>query len=94
MLKRSPEIEGLMEKDRTCIDCGGSNLFKNSAGVSGANGYAANYLPGLGGFLYGAKLYPVVCQDCGLVRFYTDEDARSKLSESKYWERLGQTRPD
>lgn len=78
-----------MEKTHTCIECGGSNLFKHTKGITGANGYAANYLPGLGGFLYGASLYPVVCQDCGLVRFFTNEDARSKLEESKLWERLG-----
>ena len=75
-----------MKVKLNCPNCGGKNIFINKQGVTG-NG-EPNYLPGLGGFLYFAKLYPTICQDCGLVRFFTDEDAVSKLDTSKQWERL------
>lgn len=78
-----------MKVGLTCPNCGGKNIFMRTEGVSGS-GYG-NYLPGLGGFGYYAKLYPTICQDCGLVRFFTDEDAVSKLEGSHTWERLAGT---
>lgn len=80
-----------MKVGLTCPNCGGKNIFMRTEGVSGS-GYG-NYLPGLGGFGYYAKLYPTICQDCGLVRFFTDEDAVSKLEGSKHWERLAANHP-
>ena len=75
-----------MKVKPNCPNCGGKNIFMKTEGVPG-NGYA-NYLPGLGGFLCYAKIYPTICQDCGLVRLFTDEDAISKLEAAKQWERL------
>ena len=73
-----------MKKIAPCPNCGRDNIYLNKAGIPGG-GYAANYLQGLGGFLRHAKLYPAICKDCGLVRFFTDEDARSKLKNSRNW---------
>ena len=68
-----------------CPNCGSDNIYAIKKGVSGG-GYAANYLPGLGGFLAFAKFYPAICEDCGLTRLFTDELARSKLADSPKWE--------
>ena len=75
-----------MQRIAACPNCGGNNIYLNKQGTGGG-GYAANYLPKLGGFFRCAKLYPAICEDCGLVRFFTDEDARSKLANSPKWER-------
>jgi len=75
-----------MQDISPCPNCSGENIYLVTTGVSGG-GYAANYLPGLGGFLRHARLYPAVCRDCGLTRFFTDGDARSKLERSTKWRR-------
>lgn len=76
-----------MNKIASCPNCNGNDIYINKKGVSGG-GYAANYLPGLGGFMYHAKLHPVICRDCGLARFFVEEDALSKLENSSKWEKL------
>ena len=75
-----------MESIAPCPNCGGANIYLNEDGIAGG-GYAANYLPGLGRFMRCARLYPAICEDCGLVRFFTDENARSKLRQSRKWEK-------
>jgi transcriptional regulator with XRE-family HTH domain len=32
-----------------------------------------------------AKILPVVCANCGYLRFYADDDARERLKDSKHW---------
>jgi hypothetical protein len=80
-----------MQRIAPCPNCDGNNIYLNKPGVSGGvgvfGGGAANYLPGLGGSFRFAKLYPAICKDCGLIRFFTDEDARSKLENSPGWEK-------
>ncbi|GLR72223.1 hypothetical protein [Agaribacter marinus] len=34
-----------------------------------------------------AKFVPVVCGDCGSVKFYAAEEARAKMKESEHWEK-------
>jgi predicted nucleic-acid-binding Zn-ribbon protein len=72
-------------KSRECPDCGGRNLYRSE--ISAGGGHAPNYLQGLGGFFLAPKFEVVVCQDCGLTRFYAPDEARRKLSESKKWTR-------
>lgn len=76
-----------MNERKPCPHCSGTNLYLNKKGISGG-GYAANYLPGLGGLMTCAKLYPVICGDCGLVRFFADQDARAKLPTSDKWMKI------
>lgn len=75
-----------MHKIAACPNCGGSKIYLNRTGVSGG-GYAANYLPGLGRLFKYARLYPAVCEDCGLVRFFCDKEARSKLKNAPQWDK-------
>lgn len=75
-----------MPKIAACPNCGGNNVYLHKAGIAGG-GYAANYLPGLGGFLRCARLYPAVCRDCGQVRFFADEETCSKLDVASGWEK-------
>ena len=56
----------------------------NKKGTAGG-GHAANYLPGLGGFMHHADVYAYPVN--GLVRFFVDESAQSKLDSSSKWVR-------
>ena len=78
-----------MKPARTCPSCGGANLYISDK-VSSGGGHAPNYLPGLETHwrLVSARLYVVVCVDCGLVRFFTDDEVTSRIPESKHWRRL------
>ncbi len=69
-----------------CPNCGGRNLYKSKK-ISSGGGYAPNYLPGLGAFLSTARFHVVVCRDCGLSRFFADQEAIAKLGESDKWTR-------
>ena len=71
-------------KPSPCPNCGNDDIYLNKTGIRG-NGML-NYLPGLG-VMRAAKLYPAICEDCGLVRFFIDKDARSKLKQSEEWEK-------
>jgi predicted nucleic-acid-binding Zn-ribbon protein len=72
----------------TCPECGKSNLYKSIAQVSAGGGQAPNYLPGLGTIWSAAKFNVVICQDCGLTRYYTAKEGLEKLSKSDKWKRL------
>lgn len=71
-----------------CTNCGGTNLYEGKE-TSAGGGYAPNYLSGLGSFLRTAKFQLVVCEDCGLSRFFASADARSKLAEEPRWKKMG-----
>ena len=76
-----------MDDMTPCSNCSGSNIYLSEDGIPGG-GYGSDYLPGLGGFMTPAKLYPSICGDCGFVRFFIDEEARAKLNESSKWKKL------
>jgi predicted nucleic-acid-binding Zn-ribbon protein len=76
-----------MLEDKKCPECGNTNLYR-SDNVSSGGGDAPNYLPGLGNFFNSAKFRMVVCQDCGLTRFFAAREALSKISESNKWTRF------
>jgi len=44
-----------------------------------------NLLPGLGGHFTPASATVVVCEACGLIRFFADPPARAKLEGSAGW---------
>ncbi len=71
-----------------CPNCESKDLFKTVKPVSSGGGYAPNYLPGIGGTFGSAKFDVVVCNSCGLTRWFAETEARRKLSTSKKWERM------
>lgn len=72
-----------------CGNCGGGNLY--STEVSSGGGHAPNYLPRLAPWWSSAKFDVVVCRDCGLTRFFADEEATGKLARAKSWTRVRAT---
>lgn len=70
------------------VYCYERNIAANSNTIKGGG---PNLLPGLGSnWLFNAQFLPVVCKNCGLVRFYASEEAREKLESSGHWELIDQ----
>ena len=75
-----------MRDSKTCPECRSSDLYRSD--VSAGGGHAPNYLPGLGSFWKAAKFMVVLCQRCGLTRFFAPPDALAKVSASNRWTRV------
>ena len=72
---------------KPCPECGSSKVYKYEKLIDAEGGYGPDLLPKLApGFFSTAKLLPVVCLDCGYIRFYAAKEARYNLEESKHWE--------
>jgi predicted nucleic-acid-binding Zn-ribbon protein len=69
-----------------CPECGRRNLFRTESSSGG--GHAPNYLAGLGSFWRSARFEVVLCQDCGLTRFFASDAARRKVGEAGQWSRI------
>ena len=70
-----------------CPNCESSRLYKTKQPVASGGGHSPNLLPGLGRFWSTQKFDVVVCQDCGLMRFFARPEARAKLQSSTKWQR-------
>lgn len=70
-----------------CTNCGGTSLYQGEE-TSAGGGHAPNYLAGLGRFLRTARFQLVVCEDCGLTRFFASMEARANLAESPRWTKM------
>ena len=75
-----------MRESRECPECGRSSLYRTE--VSAGGGYAPNYLPSLGSIFAAAKFTVVLCQDCGLTRFFADRTVLPRVSSAKKWTRV------
>ncbi len=75
-----------MQQSKTCPECHGSNLFVTE--TSSGGGHAPNYLPRLGSFWMAARFDVVLCEDCGLTRFFARREALQKLRTARGWQRL------
>ena len=75
-----------MIKISPCPTCGSDELYQSDE-VSAGGGYAPNYLPGLGGFFRAEEFRLVMCQSCGLTRFFASKDACEKVTKSNKWSR-------
>ncbi len=72
--------------NQKCPECDGRNLFFTE--VSSGGGYGPILLPGLGRLFRLAKFRVLVCEGCGLTRFYAEPNARAKLPTSRRWSRV------
>ena len=72
---------------KPCPECQSKNIYRYKKYVDSEGGYGPELLPKLGkGIFSSPKLLPVVCLDCGLIRFYAEKEARYNLETSKHWE--------
>lgn len=68
-----------------CPHCRSDQVFQ-SEGLIDSSTIGGELLPGLApGAFSSAKMRGVVCGECGLLRYFVDEDARKKLRSSRKW---------
>ncbi len=73
---------------KSCTECGSENTYKFKKHIDAEGGHGPDLLPKLAPSAFSsAKFVPVVCGDCGSVKFYASEEARAKMKESEHWEK-------
>jgi|GEM_PF-609338 len=72
---------------KICPECQSDSVYVCNEKIETNPECLPNMLPKLGSGLFRvAKFVPVICGECGYMRFFADEKSRSKLAESKYWD--------
>lgn len=72
---------------KPCPECNSENVYQYKESVQSAGGYGPMLLPKLEpGIFSSAKFLPVVCADCGYLRFFAAPEAREKLKTSTHWQ--------
>lgn len=86
------DIQDLDYKDKTkssCPECNSEKVFKFKNKIATNPECLPNMLPKLGsGWTKTAEFVPVICGECGYIRYFADEQSRSKLADSEHWELL------
>lgn len=78
-----------MSQIKPCPECGSKNQYAYKKEIEPTEGIGSTLLPRLNkNWLSPAKYLPVVCADCGNMRFFASQEARDKLKESKYWSKI------
>ncbi len=73
---------------KACPECDSDRQYRYEKTLSAQGGYGPDMLPKLGaGMFKSATFVPVVCADCGFMRFFASADARGRLEGSKKWTR-------
>jgi predicted nucleic-acid-binding Zn-ribbon protein len=74
---------------KPCPECQSNNIYRYKKYIDATGAYGPDLLPKLApGMFSSAKILPVVCIDCGYVRFYADKESRYNLQDSKHWEHV------
>lgn len=73
---------------KICPECHSNNTYRYKKTVATHSGAGTDLLPGLDGFFRFGEFIPVVCGDCGYVRFFTTEGSLKGVKASKLWEKL------
>ena len=70
-----------------CPECRSDEVYESTKVVDSTT-IGGELLPGLApGAFSSAKLRPVVCGNCGLLRFFLAAEALDKLRDSSKWKR-------
>lgn len=73
---------------KPCPECKSGNIYQYEDYME-FGGFGGELLPKLSsGMLSLAKFRPVICFDCGHIRFFASQEARNKLENSKSWKRV------
>ena len=74
---------------KPCPECDSKNVYKYKEYVDAEGAYGPALLPKLAsGWFSTAKFLPVVCLDCGYIRFYAEKEARHNLETSDHWQKV------
>ena len=84
------DIQDLDDKEpmvSPCPECRSDDVYRY-AGLVDTTTIGGALLPRLAsGRFSSAKVRPVVCRTCGLLRYFVDDEALSKLRSSQHWSR-------
>lgn len=78
-----------MKKIKPCPECGSKNQYAYKKEIEPTGGTGSTMLPNLKKSIFSTARYlPIVCADCGNMRFFASEDARDMLKNSKHWSKV------
>ena len=69
---------------KSCPECGSHEVYRYDGEVQMYGG-AEDLLPGLGGMLSSSKACPVVCGECGHLRFFIAPTSLAKMKRATQW---------
>lgn len=73
---------------KPCPECKSDNIYQCKESVDTTT-IGGGLLPKLSpGIFSSAKVFPVICGDCGYLRYFVAQEALDKLEESKHWEKV------
>lgn len=73
---------------KPCSECKSDRVYQYKKHME-FGGFGGELLPGLAPSMFSlAKFLPVVCFDCGHIRFFASKEAREKLEASDNWEEI------
>ena len=73
---------------KNCPDCGSTEQFQSNSTIETTT-ISGDLLPKLGsGMFASAKVRPVVCGDCGYLRFYVADEALAKMRDADNWKMM------
>jgi RNase P subunit RPR2 len=71
---------------KPCPECGSDRQYRYKKPLSAQGGYGPDMLPRLGANMFSpAKFVPVVCAECGFMRFFATKEALIRLESSEHW---------
>ncbi len=71
-----------------CPECKSEEVYESTT-LSDTTTIGGELLPKLATRKFSsAKMRPVICSDCGLLRFFVDPEAVNKMKTSKHWNRV------
>lgn len=75
-------------KMKSCPECKSERVYQYKKDIE-FGGFGGELLPGLASATFSlATFRPVVCFDCGYMRFYASPEARNKLEKSGDWNQM------
>jgi predicted RNA-binding Zn-ribbon protein involved in translation (DUF1610 family) len=76
-----------MAQTKPCPECGSDKIYRYKKPIAAGGGYAPQLLPGISTFSAG-KMLPIVCTNCGFVRFFAADETFAKIETSKHWHHI------
>jgi predicted Zn-ribbon and HTH transcriptional regulator len=74
---------------KPCPECKSENIYKFKKLIDAEGGHGPDLLPKLSsGIFKPAKLLPVLCGDCGYVRYFAAKEALKELIHSEHWKNV------
>lgn len=71
---------------KPCPECNSNKVYRYKEEIDAQGGHGPDLLPKLAsGILKSAKFLPVVCAECGYLRFFASKEATSRLETSEHW---------